>query len=454
MPSMKLSRKSISGLSVPAKPETWWDSDLAGFGLAVRPTGSQSWVVQYRPGSGGRAAPLRRVVIGNPEGMTPEDARARAKTILAQARLGQDVAADRAEERKAETFAELAERWFSEHVETKRKASTAAFYRNTLDIHVLPILGAKRAVTITRQDVARLHATVAAKAKGATKVGARRVPKEKTRGGRVIANRCLATVGAVYGWALGLGLLPTGTANPTKGVEAFREEGRERFLTAEEMVRLGGALSQAESEGLPWQPDATKPAERLKHAPKEENRRVVLGPHAVGAIRLLMLTGCRLREVLRLEWTQIEWSRGLLVLPDSKTGKKTVVLGSAALGVLEGLPRMGRYVIASGSAGEKNEKPRADLSKPWKALCRAAGLESVRLHDLRHSAAAVGANAGLSLHQIGGLLGHKQARTTAKYAHLIDDAQRAAADRIGNTVAGALGLVGAEVVALNERRRA
>ena len=71
MPSMKLSRKSISGLSVPAKPETWWDSDLAGFGLALRPTGSQSWVVQYRPGSGGRAAPLRRVVIGNPEGMTP-----------------------------------------------------------------------------------------------------------------------------------------------------------------------------------------------------------------------------------------------------------------------------------------------------------------------------------------------------------------------------------------------
>jgi hypothetical protein len=213
---MKLSRKSISDLSVPAKPETWWDSDLAGFELAVRPTGSQSWVVQYRPGSGGRAAPLRRVVIGNPEGMTPEDARTRAKTILAQARLGQDVAADRAEERKAETFAELAERWFSEHVETKRKASTAAFYRNTLDIHILPIRGTKRAVTITRQDVARLHATVAGKVKGASKAGARRVTKEKTRGGRVIANRCLATVGAVYGWARGLGLLPTARSQRTQ----------------------------------------------------------------------------------------------------------------------------------------------------------------------------------------------------------------------------------------------
>lgn len=454
MPSMKLTRKTIGGLSIPTKPETWWDSDLAGFGLALRPTGSQSWVVQYRPGSGGRAAPLRRIVIGNPEGMTPEDARARAKTILAQARLGQDVAADRAEERKAETFAELAERWFAEHVEPKRKASTAAFYRNALDVHVLPIIGNKRAVAITRHDVARLHAAVAGKAKGVTKAGAKRSPMEKTRGGRVIANRCLATIGAVYGWALGLGLLPTGTANPTKGVEAFREEGRERFLTAEEMARLGSALAQAETEGLPWEPDTTKPADRLKHAPKAENRRVVLGPHSVGAIRLLMLTGCRLREVLRLEWSQIDWSRGLLVLPDSKTGKKSVVLGTAALGVLEGLPRLGRFVIASGSAGEKDEKPRADLSKPWKAVCKAAGLEGVRLHDLRHSAAAVGANAGLSLHQIGGLLGHKQARTTARYAHLINDAQRAAADRIGNTVAGALGLSGAEVVDLSERRRA
>lgn len=159
--------------------------------------------------------------------------------------------------------------------------------------------------------------------------------------------------------------------------------------------------------------------------PKEENRRVVFGPHATEAIRLPMLTGCRLQEVLRLEWTQIEWSRGLLVLPDCKMGKKTVVLGAAALGVLEGLPRVGRYVIASGCAGEKNEKPSADLSKPWQALCRAAGLESVRLHDPRHSAAAVGANAGLSLLQIGGLLGHKQVRAMAKHAHLIDDAQEA-----------------------------
>jgi integrase len=164
-----------------------------------------------------------------------------------------------------------------------------------------------------------------------------------------------------------------------------------------------------------------------------------------------MLTGCRLREILRLEWSQIDWARGLLVLPDSKTGKKTVVLGAAALSVLERLPRIGRFVIASSTAGQKGEKPRADLSKPWKALCKASELEGVRLHDLRHSAAAVGASAGLSLHQIGGLLGHKQVRTTAKYAHLIDDAQRAAADRIGNTVADALGL-GGNVVKLDGRK--
>jgi len=453
MPTIKLTRRTLAAIQPAEKPVIFWDTDVAGLGLTVRPSGARSWVARYRAGGGGRNGTLRQVVLGDPESMTPEQARAEAKGLLARVRLGADPAAERAEARQAENFAEVAERWFDEHVTPKRKAGTAAFYRNCLDIHILPSLGTKRASAITRQDVARLHGAVAAgKGKGPMRPGSKRTAAEKVRGGRVIANRVLATVAAVYAWALDLGLLPAGTVNPAKGLETFREEGRERYLAADEMARLGEVLRLAETEGLPWEVDPDKPEARRKHAPKPENRRVKIDPHATAAIRLLMLTGARLREILNLEWRQVDFERGLLRLPDSKTGKKVVVLGGAALAVLDGLPRIGRFVIASTSAGLEGERPRSDLNRPWRAVRAAAGLPELRIHDLRHSAAAVGAGAGLSLHQIGGLLGHSQARTTAKYAHLAADPQRRAADLIGSEIAAALGLGGGEVIDMAERR--
>lgn len=452
MPVIKIARRTIAAIPTPERPVIYYDDMVKGFGLLVRPTGARSWILEYRPGAGGRGTAKRRLVLGNPETMTPEQARAAAKETAAKVRLGADPAAERAEARQAETFAEVAERWFAEHVTPKRKAGTAAFYRNCLDIHVLPAFATKRASAITKQDVTRLHGAVGAgKGKGPKRPGSKRTAAEKVRGGRVIANRVLATVAAVYAWALDLGLLPAGTMNPAKGVEPFREEGRERYLTAEEMARLGEVLRLAETDGLPWEPDPEKPEPRRKHAPKAENRRVKIDPHATAAIRLLMLTGARLREVLSLEWSHVDFDRGLLRLPDSKTGKKTIVLGGAALALLEGLPRVGRYVVASTSAGTAGERPRSDLNRPWRAVRAAAGLPELRIHDLRHSAAAVGAGAGLSLHQIGGLLGHTQARTTAKYAHLAADPQRRAADLIGNEVAAALGL-GGMVIDMAERR--
>jgi integrase len=180
---------------------------------------------------------------------------------------------------------------------------------------------------------------------------------------------------------------------------------------------------------------------------------VIFEPQATAAIRLLLLTGMRLREVLHLQWAHVDSQRGFLFLPDSKTGRKTVVLGAAALAVLDGIPRVGRYVIAGSTAGTENEKPRADLNRPWRAVCREAGIEGTRLHDLRHSNAAVGAAAGLSLHQIGTLLGHSQAATTQRYAHLAADPQRRAADLIGSQVAAALGLDTGNVVPLTKGKR-
>lgn len=451
MPNIKLSRKSIADLAVPDKPVTWWDTDLSGFGLAIRPTGSRSWVVQYRTGAGGRGATLRRIVIGDPESVTPEDARREAKEVLAKARLGQDVAAERAEERKAETVAEIAEAWMTRHVMPKRKPATAKLYRAVLDTHLLPVLGTRRATGVTRSELARLHGAIAGKSKGPKKPGAKRTAALKARGGPTIANRALAVARAMFGWSIDMGLLPEGTQNPAMKIEAFRERARETFLDDAQMQALGAALRQAETIGLPWTVDASAPG--AKHLPKPENRFARFDVHSVAAIRLLLLTGARVREVLDLRWADVDWQRGVLRLEDSKTGRKVIFLGAAALALLEALPKVGRYVIASTSAGTADEKPRADVNRLWRAVCKAAGLDGVRLHDLRHSAAAVAAGHGVSLHMIGGLLGHSQPSTTQRYAHLASDPMHRAADLIGGTVAAALGL-GGNVVPIERGRQA
>ncbi|WP_171211221.1 site-specific integrase [Ruegeria sp. HKCCA5426] len=438
MPTVRLTRKTIATLQTAEKRVVFYDETLKGFGLAVRPTGSRKWIVEYRPGNGGRGVAKRRLTLGDPEMLTPEAARTMAKDILAKARLGQDVAAERSNERAADTVAEIAKKWMANHVEAKRKPSTVALYRGVLDCHILPALGSRKAVSLTRQDVSKMHQRIAAKVKVKAKPRARRGAAIKTRGGPYIANRCLAVLKAMYSWALDMGLLPEGTANPAKQVEAFKEKGRERYLSEAEMGRLGKALRQAETSGLAWKADETNP--NSKHLPKPENRFTRFDVFSVAAIRLLLLTGARLREILHLEWRHVDWERSLLRLEDSKSGAKPIFLGSAAMSVLESLPRRGRYVIASSSAGTPDEKPRADINRCWYAVRAVAGLSDVRLHDLRHNAAAVGAGAGLSLHQIGGLLGHSQSSTTQRYAHLASDPMRRAADQIGNTIASALGL--------------
>ena len=182
-----------------------------------------------------------------------------------------------------------------------------------------------------------------------------------------------------------------------------------------------------------------------KHLARESNRRRVLDPFAVAAIRLLILTGARLREILDAQWQQVDLQRGILFLADSKTGKKPVYLSAAAQAVLADLSRIegNPYIIAGAKAGA----PRADLKKPWQAVTKAAALDGVRLHDLRHSFASIGAGASMGLPIIGKLLGHSQAATTHRYAHLDADPLRRAADTIGATIAAAMdGNKGGDVV--------
>jgi len=186
---------------------------------------------------------------------------------------------------------------------------------------------------------------------------------------------------------------------------------------------------------LPWHIDPDMPEERRKHVAKSAaSQRTRLEPHAAAALRLLLFTGCRLREILHLEWSHVDLERGILALPDSKTGRKAVILNGPAIDVLQSLERASRFVIA----GADPNKPRRDLKKPWRAGTRHAGLEGLRIHDLRHNFASFGAGGGLGLPIIGKLLGHTQPSTTARYAHLDTDPLRRASDKIAGTIAAAL----------------
>jgi integrase len=247
----------------------------------------------------------------------------------------------------------------------------------------------------------------------------------------------------MFSWASEHGLLPEGF-NPASRVEKYLEDRRERYLSADELERLGTAIREAETVGLPWEPD---PKKKTKHAPKADSRQVKVSPGAAAAIRLLLLTGARLREILHLRWEHVDLERGLLLLPDSKTGRKTIVLNAPALLILQGLSRTSRYVIP----GEDPERPRSDLKRPWAAVSARAGLKGVRIHDLRHTHASFGAGSGLGLPILGKLLGHTQSATTARYAHLDADPLRRASDKIGGAIAAALeGKPKAEVIPIKK----
>lgn len=433
MPTIKLARRTIAAIVPDRKVVTYWDSDLAGFGLRVFPTGKASWICEYRAGAGGRGAVKRRLTLGPAdETMTPEAARSAAKDVLARVRLGADPAAERAEERAGESVKDIAEAWFKRHITAKRKASTAAHYRQVLETHIYPRIGTKRAVALTRQDIARLHSDIAEKEKHPRNATAKkRASKTTQRGGKYVANQALRILSSIFNWAVDTGFVPEEHRNPAARIEKFEEFGRERFLSREELAHLGAAVHEAETSGIEWDVDETKP--NAKHIPKL--RRTMITVHVAAALRLLIFTGMRLREVLHLEWSHFDRDRRLLLLPDSKTGKKAVVLSDAAFEILSGLPRIGRYVIASESAGQPDEKPRADLKKPWRLVTQRAGLAGLRVHDLRHSFASFGAGGGLGLPLIGGLLGHADPKTTARYAHLATDPLRQAANIIAGSIA-------------------
>lgn len=443
MPTGKLTKRVVDAIKPGAARVLWYDTELKGFGLKVEPSGVMTWIVEYRAGAGGRAAAKRRLTLGKAGALTPDEARLLAKDALAKVHAGEDPAATKASTRAAKTVAELCDTYLRDAEAgnvigrrgTIKKASTLVSDRGRIERHIKPLLGENLVRDVSRADIERFLRDVA-NGKTAADIRTKKRGRAIVTGGKGTATRTVRLLGGMFSYAIEHGMR---SDNPTHGVRKFADRQGMRHLSTDELARLGAALREAETIGLAWN---AKDGGSSKHLPKlDANRRSLISPHAVAAIRLLVLTGCRLGEILQLQWANVDLERGLLMLPDSKTGAKAVVIGAPAMEVLGSIPRIEGcdYVIA----GDKPGQPRSDLKRPWAMIRRAAGLDDVRLHDLRHTYASHGAAAGMGLTVVGRLLGHADVKTTNRYSHFDADPLRRAANAIGGALNAAMGNGGA-----------
>ena len=274
-----------------------------------------------------------------------------------------------------------------EHAKANCKPATVENYRWALESYILPELGDVKVAEVDRKRVTDLHYEL----------------REKP----FTANRVLVILSKMLSLAEVWNLRATGT-NPRRFVRRYPERQRERFLTREEFRRLGAELDEAEADGS-------------------------VHPSAVAAIRLLMLTGCRKGEILGLKWDDVDRTAGELRLRGAKSGPRMVPLTAPVLRVLDGIPRArgNPWVIR----GRRPGTHLTDLAYHWTRIAARAGLEGVRIHDLRHSYASRALALGETLPMIGRLLGHSQMETTARYAHLARDTIRDSAARIADSIA-------------------
>ncbi|MBM3545299.1 MAG: DUF4102 domain-containing protein [Alphaproteobacteria bacterium] len=377
----KLTKRIVDAAEIRGAEYFIWDEELPGFGLRVLPTGRKRYIVQYRAGRRSR-----RISLGPSAVLTCEQARTRAIGIIAAAKNGDDPAETRDADRQAITVKELAERFDKEHIALRLKESTAKGYRRMLERVILPSLGARRVTEVTRADIAKVHHDF------------RHIPYD--------ANRCLEIISKMFNLAEMWGLRPDGT-NPRKHIKKYPEEKRERFLSPAELKRIGEVLREMEAEGIEL-------------------------PSAIAAARLLILTGCRLGEIMTLKWDYVDIAGKALRLPDSKTGAKVVHLGQPAIDVLKKIVRVENnpWVIVGALPGCRL----TDLQPFWQRVRARAGLKDVRIHDLRHTFASTAVASGQGLPMIGKLLGHTQVQTTARYAHLADQPVKDAADQVAGNI--------------------
>jgi integrase len=381
----RLTDAAIKRLPLPAAGNViTWDDDVAGFGCRVTAAGARSFVFNYRVKGSGQQ---RRVTIGSVGDWSTGAARGEAKRLRRLVDSGADPRGDHEESRDAPTMAELIGKFESEYLPRKRP-STIRSYKGMLDKHIKPFFGKFTKVSeIEFADVDKLHFTVTA------------------TGSRYVANRCVSLLSRIFSLAIRWQMRAD---NPARGVERNPESKRRRYLSGDELARLTKALTETDDKQF------------------------------VNVVMTLVLTGARRGEVFSMRWDALHLAKGKAVWskPSSETKQKrdhTVVLSEPVRLLLASIERDGDFVFPSnGGTGHITE-----IKKSWKVLLARAGIKSLRVHDLRHSFASQLVNSGASLALIGSMLGHASPVTTSRYAHLYDETQREAAERVGKIVGDA-----------------
>jgi len=368
---MKFTKKSLEAISVTGRRQLFFDDELPGLAIRVSPGGGISFYYTYRPGKG-RGVTKNWLHIGAYPAWTPENARQKAKELAAKLVSGQDPAVEMREAKTAETVAQVLKVFMAEYA-VKLKAHTRTQYEGLGRLYILPELGKLKVEAVAHRDIARLH--------------------HELRDRPSMANRLAAVLSVFFNWCEANGYRERGS-NPVPGLKKFSEKKRTDFLTAEDLGTIGAALADLE-------------------------RSQKISPIMAAALRVLILTGARKTEILSLKWSYLDLESGLATLPDSKTGFKVIQLPDPAVEVLKSLPRLSdEYVFPSFKAGALTPHV-SELRPTWVIVLARAGIGGRwRIHDLRHALASAMVKSGSSLPFVGKILGHTQAATTERYAHL------------------------------------
>lgn len=388
-PKTRLTKRIVDTIEPQARRTVCWDLDVKGFCLRVEPTGTKTYFVRYRADGGGRRATQRLFMVGRHGVVTCEQARRRAKEVLAAVARGEDPAETRIEVRKDLSVSELLDRYLLEHVDVHNKPTTAREARRHVERNIKPHLGRLGLKDLRRSDVKRWHSSFA--------------------GSPYQGNQALSYLRKALNLALAEWELID--VNPASAIKKFPEYARDRYFSDEELTRIGDALVTL-----------------------EKDPRTHCG--AVIAVRLLALTGMRLSEVLTLKWDYVSQSSGAIELPDAKTGARVVPLGRAAIEYLETLPRTCAYVCPS----SLNEGPVAVkcFRRLWRKIVELAELVDARPHDFRHTAGTYAAQSGQNAFMVRDLLGHKTLAMTGRYVSKSIEPVRAAADQMSSRVSKAM----------------
>ncbi|RWP64146.1 site-specific integrase [Mesorhizobium sp.] len=424
MKTQKLTKSAVDDLAPSDKPITVYDADLKGFSIRVAPSGVKTWQVEYRPWPGGRGVGKRRMSLGAANKLPAEEARKEAKAIFAAVAKREDPARDRAEKRREHTVASLIDLYEKEggfilrgvRIGQPMKARNKAYMLARLKHHVVPLLGTKKVSDVTSADIERMVRDVGTgKTAKDEKIGPRR--RIIVRGGEGAARKVARDLSALYTFAIRHPSVSV-TKNPCEEAAINKVDGkRTRFLTLEEVGRLGKALEELEAEGV--------------------------NPKALDITRLWCLTGCRRDEIAGLKWSEVQIDLGCLALDDTKTGRSFRPLSAPAAALLASLPRyasadqpdgLSPWVFPASRGGGHFQ----GTKRIWPKVVKKADLPGVTPHTLRHTLGSHSVSGGQALPMVGAILGHKDTRSTAIYAHMQQSPAVKAATRAVGGIAAAL----------------